>query len=233
MIDLREAVTTTLNYCRQNNIHLPEDITRSAKQLGLIPSARKAGDYSSIRDQLYDAIYNAVDGFLSGNAQVGTYSRPMATAVSQAYLEASEIAYTEGGGALPLDNDTAAWVRGELDAQLGFVDSLFETLKALRKEGDFESVEEAINHAERWASGLDGFFNAVKIQGAGNMMLTWQLGGTEKHCKDCLRLNGQRHRASWYISRGYTPRKGGSMTDCGGWNCDCQLVTDDGDEFTI
>ena len=92
---------------------------------------------------------------------------------------------------------------------------------------------EAANRADSWTSAMDGYYNAIKLMGAGNKMLTWYLGETEKHCDTCLDLNLQRHRAAWYSARGYTPRKPGSATDCGGWNCDCQLLDDEGNEFTI
>ena len=231
MTDLFEAVKTTLDYCRQNNIRLPEDITRDARQLGLIPSARKAADYSSIRDRLYLAIFDAVDGFLSSNAHAGTYSRVMAVAVSQAYLETAEIAYVEGGGSLPLDDDTAAWVRGELDAQLGFVDSLFETLKALRKEGDFEAENEAVRRADGYCNSLDAFFNGVKLSGAGNIMLTFDGDDGKESCTDCQRYKGQRHRASWWIAHDAVPPS--RSFECGGYHCDHFLRDDDGNEFTI
>lgn len=192
-----------------------------------------SGDYSPVRTELWDAVYDAVFGFLDSNAQVGTYSRPMSTALSKAYIDASEIAYEDGGGSLPLDEDTLAYAKAELSSQLGYLDSMFETLKALRKEGDFDATATAFDKANSWANALDGFYNAIKMMGAGNKMLTWVLGNAEKHCADCERLDGQRHRASWYSSHGYTPRRPGSATACGGYNCDCRLVSDDGEEFTV
>ncbi len=50
----------------------------------------------------------------------------------------------------------------------------------------------------------------------------WQLGATEKHCRDCARLNGQIHRASEWRSAGIRPQS--PDLECGGWNCDCRLV---------
>lgn len=50
----------------------------------------------------------------------------------------------------------------------------------------------------------------------------WELGATEKHCKDCLHLNGQIHRASEWRAAGIRPQS--PDLECGGWNCDCKLV---------
>ncbi len=50
----------------------------------------------------------------------------------------------------------------------------------------------------------------------------WQLGATERHCTDCARFNGQIHRASDWRAAGIRPQS--PDLECGGWNCDCQLV---------
>lgn len=207
---------------------LPEEVKAISHALKQVD-----GDYSPVRTEFWDAVYDAIDGFLSGRAHVTTYREPMVTALSKAYIEAADIAYQDGGGSLPLDEDTLSYAKAELSAQLGYVDALFEVLKQLRKDGDFDATAWAFDKANLWASALDGFYNAIKLMGAGNKMLTWILGNAEKHCPDCERLDGQRHRASWYSARGYTPRRPGSATKCGGYNCDCSLIDDDGEEFTI
>lgn len=69
-----------------------------------------------------------------------------------------------------------------------------------------------------------GFASAQK-----NAMGTWELGATEEHCNTCAQLNGKRHRLSWWVKYDFIPRQPGSTTlDCGGWNCDCRIVADDG-----
>lgn len=218
------------------NGEAPKELTSADK--AIIVQANKAaikqaGTYAGTRGDLWAAVYDAVYDFLNSNAQVGTYARPMATAVSKAYIETTDIAWEDGGADLPVEEDTQSWAKSELDAQLGYVDSLFQTLKALRKEGDFDPITEAFRAADRWASAMDGFYNAVKLAAAGNKMLTWNLGNTEQHCETCAKLDGQRHRASWYSSRGYYPRKPGSNTECGGYRCDCSLTDDNGNEMTI
>jgi hypothetical protein len=222
------ALSTAVDYLHRRGVSVPGEVAALAKG-----RAVKDAGYEAVRQSLWASVYDAVIGFLSGNSQVGTFSRPMATEVASAYIQTSEIAYVDGGAELPLDPDTQAWAKAEMDAQLAYVDSLFERLKAMRKEGDFDAIHEAFAAADRWASALTGFYNAVKLAGAGNQLLEWRLGRTERHCKDCAKLDGQRHRASWFRSRGYYPKMPGSATECGGWNCDCSLVTKDGQEFSL
>lgn len=49
----------------------------------------------------------------------------------------------------------------------------------------------------------------------------WRLGATEKHCRDCARLNGQVHTASEWARAGIRPQS--ADLECGGWRCDCRL----------
>jgi hypothetical protein len=195
--------------------------------------AIKAAGYDGIRTVMRGEIFGAVFGYLSGGGYVTTFKAQMTTAISKAYIEAAEVAYQDGGGELPLDPDTAAWARGQLDAQLGFVDDLFEGLRDLRKRGDFDAGAVAQARAEGYASALDGFANEAMMRGSKNIMLTWHLGATEKHCKTCASLDGKRHKISWFVDRNYIPRKPGADLECGGYRCDCTLTDDNGNEFTV
>jgi hypothetical protein len=196
-------------------------------------AAIKAAGYEGVRIVMRGEIFGAVFGYLSGSGYITTHKAAMATAVSRAYIETADIAYVDGGGSLPMDEDTAAWARGQLDAQLGFVDELFEHLREVRKSGSFDAGSIASARADGYASALDGFANEARLRGSKNMMVTWHLGATEKHCKTCAGLDGKRHKISWFVDRNYIPRKPGADLECGGWNCDCSLTDDQGNELTI
>ncbi len=201
----------------------------------LSPTARAAlkasGDYTPIRAEMSGEIHDAVYDYLTGSGNVTAYRSAMALAVSQAYIAAADAGYQEGGGTLPLDDDTAAWARGQLDAQLAYVDGLFETLRELRKEGDVNPAAEALGRANGYASSLDQLYSEATTRGAKNKMLTFVGDDGKESCKDCKRMKGQRHRASWWIEHDMVP--GSSAYECGGWNCAHFLETDDGERFTI
>jgi hypothetical protein len=197
-------------------------------------TAIKAAGYDGINTIMRAAVYDAVYFYLtSGAGHVTNYRNAMSTAVSKAYIEAADLAYVDGGGELPMDTETAAWARLQVDLQFGYIDELFEGLRELRKSGDFDAGAIASARAEGYASGLDGFYNEAVLRGKKNQMVTWHLGATEKHCKTCASLDGKSHRISWYIDHDYIPRKNGCNLDCGGYNCDCTLTDKDGNEVTI
>jgi len=118
---------------------------------------KQAISYQPIRDEMWAAVYDAVYNYLTSTEYRPTEREPMATAISKAYIETADIAYVDGGGTVPLDEDTLAYARLELGLQLAYVDSLFETLKQLRKEGDFDAINEAFARANRYTNSLDAF----------------------------------------------------------------------------
>ena len=199
----------------------------------LSEAAIKAAGYDGIRATLHAAVYDAVYGYLSGSGYAGPPRDRMITAVSRAYVETADAAYVEGGGSLPLDEETADWARGQIEIQSGYIEDLFEQLKEIRKEGDYDADLTAQARADGYASGLDGFYNEAVLRGSSNKVVEWVLGGAEKHCKDCAKLNGQRHKIKWFIDRDYIPRKNGAAMECQGYNCACYLIDRDGNEVTI
>lgn len=229
--ELRASITQAFDYLITNSVPIPPGLYITARLKGIQIGAKAIGDYSSIRDRLYDAIYNAVEGFLSSKQQPGTPVREMTTALSQGYIDAADAAYVDGGSELPLDEDTAVWARAELEAQFGYVDSLFQTLKALRKEGDFDEKAEASRRADGYCRSLDMLYSGVKLRGAGNVMLTFSGDDGAESCADCQRYKGQRHRAAWWVAHGAIPPS--REFECKGYNCLHRLVTDDGKEFTL
>lgn len=202
-------------------------------------TVKAAGDYQSIRDRLYNAIVDTVSVYLSGHGNVTGPKQAFTTALAQAYTEGADAAYVDGGGELPLDPDTASMVRGLLDAQFGFADALFETLKALRKEGDFDAQAEAEKRAEGYCQSLDGMYGQVRLMAAGNKMLTFDgTDGDANHiCQSiggtCVRLKGQRHRASWWLAHDLVPYPGNKNYDCGAWRCQHYLIDDEGVKYTL
>ena len=203
-----------------------------------LAALKASGDYTSIRAEMSGEIHDAIYDYLTGSGYITIYKALMAAAISKAYVETADVGYTDAGAELPLDAETAAWARAELDAQLSFVDQLFENLRELRKgdlsaQAGVNATAEALGRANGWASGLDGCYNEAVLRGSRNQLVTWHLGATEKHCATCISLDGKRHRISWLIDNNYIPRKPGAGMDCNGYNCDCSITDKDGNEFTI
>jgi hypothetical protein len=240
---MTDVIQNTVNWLKNRGVDLPSDILLLVKDdIDLtnddkekiyqeLKSVKQIGGYQGVRNEFWAAVYDAVSGYLTSTVYIPTYKDPLIAAISKAYLNAANIGYEEGGGTLPLDEDTALWVRSELDAQFGFIDSLFLRLKELRKEDDVDFIGEAFSRADGYANSLDMLYNGAKLAGAGNKMLTFDGDDGKESCKDCRRYKGQRHRASWWKSHGAIPPN--RDFECHGYNCQHVLVDDDGKVFTL
>jgi len=198
----------------------------------LSPATIKAiGGYEEVRNEYWATVYDAVDGYLTGNKPITAFRNSMYNAMNSAFQTGAELGYVNGGGEVPLDKKTQTWLDGEILAEKENINNLFKDLKQNWEEKD--AIAEAFKRADGYAGKLDAIYAQGMMYGAGNPMLTWQLGETEKHCPTCAKLNGRRHSAEWFISRNYIPRKPYAGMDCGGFNCDCRLVDKDGKEYSI
>lgn len=121
--------------------------------------------------------------------------------------------------------EISAWVSD----QFSYIPDFITALKETRKAEDQTAAQAAINaRVELWASSLQTLGGMGKARAMGDAMCTWVYGDTD-HCSTCERLNGKRHRLSWFVNNGYIPQENGSDTlECGGWLCQCKLVNDKG-----
>lgn len=191
------------------------------------------GDYTQIRAAFHDATYTVVRDYLNSSDRATSYKSAMNRNVVEAYGPAAEQGYIDGGGDLPLDDDANDWITAAQSAELGYVDSLFVSLKQLRDSGEFDAENEATARADGYASSLDGVYNTAAVYGAGNKMLTFQGDDGEHSCRSCTKLYGQRHKASWWIAHDYVPPTGSGLDCSAGGKCMHELVTDDGEVVTI
>lgn len=231
-------IGTALQFFKRRNYKLPEEFSRSlveAIKSGRIHSRalKQAPEYQGIRDVFWSEVYNDVWVYLSTDASIVSSRNDFKKGIADAWVNAADSAYTDGGAELPLDEDTLSWVESEQSAQLGYADSFFQTLKDLKKEGDFDAIQEAYNAAERWASSLDGLYNSVKVRAAGNVMLTFDGDDGAESCDPCQTFKGQRHRASWWIAHNAVPPRGSALDCANGGKCEHRLYDDAGNEFTI
>lgn len=190
------------------------------------------GDISGINAGYHDAITEAIISFFDGGSLVSSRNALRRAAV-EAFGESFEAGWVEGGGELPFDGDALEWFNERVEQEMGFIGGLFDEAKELKKDKDFDYFAWATARADGYTNALAAVYNAAKLLADERQMLTWNLGETEVHCLTCAKLEGQRHRASWYLSRNYIPRQPGAGLECGGYNCDCYLTNDKDEEVTI
>jgi hypothetical protein len=212
---------------KMNNIPVPQIIIQAIRlDPGVISylsedalKVVKAAGYDGIRTVMHAAVFGSVFGYLSGGSLSDARDR-MSLAVSRAYVETADIAYVDGGGDLPLDDETAAWARGQIDAQFSYIDELFDHLKEIRKAGDFDAGELASARAEGYSRSLDSFFVEAKMRGSNNVTLEFGGRSGKESCPECQRLMGKRHKISYILAHNLVPHPGNTVFTCLGYRCE-------------
>jgi hypothetical protein len=234
MSNLRAAVQQAFDYLVESQIEIPTDLLIAARMKGIKAKAKQqeGGDLSSINAAYHDAITAALTSYLEGGSVTGPRNQ-FKRAATVAFGDAMDMGTVDGGGELPFVDDALAWFNARLNQEFANIESVFVQAKELRKDPDADLFAWASARADGYTRSLSGVYNAAVLFAKGNQLLTWHLGQTEKHCDTCSSLNDTRHRASWYISHDYIPRKPGAGMDCGGYNCDCSLTDPKGNEVSI
>ena len=81
-----------------------------------------------------------------------------------------------------------------------------------------------VSRAAVWANRYREVVNIAKTMAAQDKKFEWVLGPTE-HCKSCLKLSGIVKRGSVWQKAGIYPQMApNGNLECGGWNCQCELV---------
>ena len=200
-------------------------------------SVKATSANDTIRDFSKDA-QKIVDSYLHGKMGYANARNAFSRLVDEAWINVSEQAWADGGRDLAsLSNKL---LTEELSRQREFANNLFERLKD-GKDGAVAAGESPLDvglgAGDRWASGLRGQYNQIKMQTQAGKRATryvWALGATEEHCMTCSELAaGEAHTMDWFLTRGYIPGMNGANLECGGWRCDCTLLEASGDDFTL
>jgi hypothetical protein len=196
----------------------------------VIPAAMLEQPYPALRQEYRKIVAAAVSGYLDSAGAITRWRNIARRAVVDYFSPAFYTGYADAGAdeVEPADD---AWLTDRTNEELGYIDELFAGLRD--KRGNVDAAAEGDARADGYATTLDAVHAEGRLRSAKRRMLTWRLGQTEKHCKDCLTLNGQRHTAGWYLKRNFIPRKPGAAMACTGRHCDCRLDDDDGNEVTI
>ena len=226
-MSLTETITQAFDYCMTNSIDIPLDLHARARNVGAI----KAAGLDDINVIYHDEVTQALVTYFEGGIITAPRNR-FRQATTSAFYDAFYLGWADGGGGTP-DPDGIAWLDARIAQEYTYIDALMEQVKMMRKDGDPDWFEWVTQRASGYTATLLGVYNAAKMLGLKGQLLTWNLGNTEKHCETCSQLNGQRHRASWYISRNYIPRQPGASMLCGGYYCDCSLTDGNDNVVTI
>lgn len=117
-----------------------------------------------------------------------------------------------------LDEDERAQVLQWLSEQSGYLDDFVDSVM----QGNV-TLDQLPSRATMWVNkALHIMYDAGRYSADRNAMYKWQLGRTDEHCEDCVRLNNQVHRFKEWFVRGWLPKS--DRLACHGFNCGCSLM---------
>jgi len=208
---------------KMNLLDLPPRIVALARGLGGLDSA-------GIRSSYLDAIGDAMLTYLSGDESLTRFRNSYKRAVLEHFDSMFYSGYVAGGGQISqMSEDDRGWLLAKINAELGYVDMLFQSLKALRKSQDTPQnlAGIAMQHAGMYARALDSVYAEGKARGLSGKEMYTLLGSDGKEsCPECQRYKGQRHPIKWWRERGLIPSPGNHNYTCGNWVCDHHLYDD-------
>ena len=229
--ELKNSIRAALAYLNQYDIRLPDEMRYMLRAKGIVGKA--ASSLSEINAIYHDIITETLIDYFESGGSIVSPKKTIKSAMQDSFYDAFYAGWEAGGNKPPLTDEAKDWLVTRINQERGYIDMLMQNAKALRKEDDFNYFAWIEQRADGYTSSVVGVYNAGIMFAKNSKMLTWVLGPTEEHCKTCASLNGKRHRASWYLSRNYIPRQPGAAMNCGGYNCKCSLVDDNGVEVTL
>lgn len=226
MIDKPELITAS-----DINKYARMDLALARKVLELT-----LAEYSELRGGYWADTYDIVEDYLTGASAVTEFKSRLKRTMIETFTKVGDMAWEDGGATLPVDEDTNAWLTTRMNAELGYIDNTFETLRLLRKEETEETIQDTAIHqafarADGYANTLDGIYSTIKAMAAGAKMLTFAGEDGDESCTDCRRYKNKRHKASWWVAHDAIPPN--RNFECHGYRCRHVLVTDTGELFTI
>lgn len=233
MSNLHTSITKAFEYLSNQSVEIPPDLMITARLKGIsLKAGTPEGGVPEIKARYNKEIVQALTTYFEGGS-TATPKNQFRGAMVEGFNSAFDTGWNDGGGVVPIEADALEWLRTQVNTEIGHIDGVFQQAKELRQEADFDFFPWVTARADSYAATLDSIYNAARMLAKKNQALTWHLGNTEKHCDKCKELNGQTHKALWYLNRDYIPRKPGAAMDCGGYHCDCRLKDKAGNEVTI
>lgn len=234
-MSLDTVIAEAVQYADEQGLELPASLRLRAIHVGAI---KAGGSLGEIQARYHDRITQALIEYFEGGT-VAASRNAFRRAAVEAIGGAFDLGWQDGGRELPPDSDALEWLNARVEEELAYIGQVFVDAKGLRRDKEFDYFAYITARADGYVQTVVSAYNRGKLFAVNNKMLTFvgDDGSAEHVCQSiggtCVRLKGQRHRASWWIDHDLVPYPGNRNYDCGGWNCRHYLEDDDGNRFTL
>jgi hypothetical protein len=230
MSDIYTALNKAFDYLIREGTEIPPDIWHKSIAAGIFKA--DAEDLTAVNASYHDAITEALLQYLEGGSVTGPRNQ-FKKATVEAFGGALDAGWVAGGGELPPDTSTLEWFNARVEAELGYVDLLFQQAKELRGSEDFDPLAWVNERADGYTNTLKEIYNNAHLRVMDNVMVTFDGDDGAVSCDTCQKLKGKRHKISWFIARDYVPPHGNGLDCAKGGHCQHGLRKDNSEWITI
>lgn len=168
-----------------------------------------------------NSIQSSVRGLWSGVLTQSQFKSAMNSALHRHLT----IAWNEGAKECGIEADELSEDESKardsfISEQGSYVSDFGDRIKEVNKKSGGK-LQPLFGRAEMWVNRYADAQNQAKVLACGNKKLTWILGATERHCRDCSGYSGKVFRATAWESVGARPQS--SNLSCHGYRCRCRL----------
>lgn len=229
-LDLAEAIRLGIDQLSARDVELPDDLWAQALRAGIF---KAGGDLSSVNREYHDAITRALISYFESGRVAGPRN-DFKRATIQAFGDAFDAGWTDGGQDLPVDDEDAlSWLEARLNTEFGFIDQVFQQAKELRGDEGFDPINWISDRADGYTQTVREVYNAARLRAMDDIMVTFDGDDGAESCDTCQSLKGARHHVSWFIKRNYVPPYGSGLDCARGGRCQHGLMDDDGNWVTV
>ena len=157
------------------------------------------------------------------------YEFSLQRAIRDLYNSGNIGAYIDHHSRLINEQLTKAWREGMKEVDMDPDEMTDQEKTILQEIMDARDAQTPppTSRAALWANRYREVVNVAKTMAGQDKKFEWVLGPTE-HCKSCLKLSGIVKRGSVWQKAGIYPQMApNGNLECGGWNCQCELVETD------
>jgi hypothetical protein len=201
--------------------------------LGEVKAAIKSvGNYQQIAADYRSVITSSLVDYFEGGS-ITPSRNAFKAAMATAFVDMFETAWLDGGAEMPFSEEANDWLVARQELEFGYIQTLFEQAKALRKEGGFDFFSWITARADGYINTLREVYNNALLRTKKDMMVTFEGDDGAESCPDCQRLKGKRHKISWFLARDFVPPFGQGLECHPGGRCQHGLMDDKGNWVTV
>jgi hypothetical protein len=196
-----------------------DDITAVVKWF--VDRMKSVKSMSSYRIFFEMSAMDLFDGSISHSTFIDRISRAIDQELTNAWNEGADEAQV-----LPEDmtESDLLVLEGYKQNEYDYLDRLAGDIEDARGNG--KGWEQFQSRIDLWINRYSETANRARVYFGGKQKYKWIIGATEQHCETCAKLDGLVAWAEEWEQSDIRPQYPPNvMLECGGWRCDCQLVS--------